>query len=293
MIYSFKINALGTVWWLNIEGESKHHTNWLFKSVKKMIIEFESKYSRFDSQSYIGILNSTKELSIDDEELYDILRYGLELDRITDGIFSPFVGSDLENLGYGISLKYQERLPPAFVIEFSNSKIMISEGASFDIGGYGKGWLVDKISNYLEDNNCIRYSINAGGDIRCDGFEDSPQVFYLENPSLDGTYIGEIRIASHSLASSSTNRRRWTDTKGGISSHIIDTRSHSSICNSVSATYTTANSCLDADVSATLLLINPQLDVWSIVHDTSIEYLIVNKDGSYYATSKYQGVLYT
>lgn len=350
-----EFEALGSYWWIEIEDNTdtlqdsdtlyKHNkpnkesdSQTLFTAIKQQIGEFERAYSRFIPTSSIGQLNTTKTLQIETQELYDILAYGFELERKTNGLFSPFVGSYLELRGYDSVLSFRKKTqrdavnsaqpyPLPHIIEFTPTHISISENAYIDIGGYGKGWLVDKISDWLKQQGIARFVVNGGGDIYCYGYDEAePKRFYLENPSLDGTYIGFIDVCTGAIASSSTNRRRWKDQNGAEHTHIVDLRkplevekdhqirdggvatSHSQAQDKLSedstttnvdakpivkpwSAYTSASCCLEADVMSTLLLIEPAFDSGRISRQP-IEHIVVMEDGVYHMSQGYTGIMY-
>jgi thiamine biosynthesis lipoprotein len=298
-MYRTEFVALGTSWWVEIqvESQSRSQTLELFGQVLDRCRQFESIFSRFDKQSKIFELNQTNVLYFDDPEIYEVLNFGIQLINKTQGLFTPLVGADLEASGYDSEYSFVAsegaRVMGEKILEFSPELIRISQDAKIDIGGYGKGWLVDKLSQYLLSQNILTFTINAGGDMYICGYGsiENDKTVYLEHPDLDSTnrYVGEITVRTLALASSSTNRRQWQDQHGNQHSHIINPATKSSQ-HGVIATYTSGASCLAADVASTVLLINPEFDIQSIFAD--VEYLIVFADQRFRASPGYQGRLY-
>jgi thiamine biosynthesis lipoprotein len=285
-----EFEGIGTHWWIELD-QSKHVE--VEPLVLHAVSQFESRYSRFRSDSFISRLNKEKKLVIDSAELYEILAFGISMYEKTQGYFSPLVGTYLNQFGYDDHYSFEEKNgieEEPQIIQFDSNTLILSETAYFDIGGYGKGWLIDSISQVLVLHGVDRFVINAGGDIICKGYFDYPQTFYLEHPSLNKTHIGEINMTHGSLASSSINRRAWKTNKG-FRNHIINPLTHMP-SQEIIASYVYADSALIADTLATILLINPTLDFQAIFDNSSIEYCIVNKDLKIHKTKGYSATMY-
>jgi len=205
------------------------------------------------------------------------------------------VGTYLEKAGYDSEQSFKTTLTNVESVElgeilaFDTNEIAISDHAYFDIGGYGKGLMVDKISSLCIEQGVQRYIINAGGDIFVYNFEET---FYLEHPNAGGTYIGSITLSNGAIASSAHNRRSWSDEDGMTLSHILDPRrdlqSQKSELHAIS-TFTQSSSCLYADVAATVLLIEPTFPIQRI---GSVEHCIVFSDYTFKKTTGYSGRLF-
>ncbi|NJK71469.1 MAG: FAD:protein FMN transferase [Thermales bacterium] len=139
--------------------------------LKNTIREFNQNYSRFDENSLVSQLNKNKELEVDNEEFIELLRLGIIYYTKTNKIFNFLLEGQLTNLGYDKDYTFQEKnnqlkLPsPSLDLIIQTKTIFLKKGG-VDFGGFGKGFLIDKISKILQSQFQLQnFIINAGGDI--------------------------------------------------------------------------------------------------------------------------------
>jgi thiamine biosynthesis lipoprotein len=115
-----------------------------------------------------------------------------------------------------------------------------------DIGGAGKGYLVDRISEILLNNQILEFIIDAGGDmVHCGNWE---LPVGMEHPGRPEHVIGVIDLKNSALCASASNRRVW----GNGLHHIIDTRTGQPV-DDIIATWVVAKKTMVADGLATAL----------------------------------------
>lgn len=222
--------ALGTVWYIecfeNIEDyrklEIKHY-------LEKYILDFQNKYSRFLHDSILNKYNRG-EVELDcDEDLKNMIEMGEQFKIETDGIFDINIKDRLEEMGYG-------------KLEKNNIR-------NIDLGGIGKGYLIDKIKNILEEKFNLKYFlINGGGDIYLTSDNDKEVELYLQHPVEENKFIGSIKIKDRAFCCSSSFKRSWIQ-NGVEQNHFISDRPV------IAASYVVGDNATEADVYATVLCI--------------------------------------
>lgn len=162
------IEGLGTFWYFELERGRELQ---ILPILKNTIREFNQNYSRFDENSLVSQLNKNKELEVDNEEFIELLRLGIIYYTKTNKIFNFLLEGQLTNLGYDKDYTFQEKnnqlkLPsPSLDLIIQNKTIFLKKGG-VDFGGFGKGFLIDKISKILQSQFQLQnFIINAGGDI--------------------------------------------------------------------------------------------------------------------------------
>ena len=252
---SLECDALGTHWWIELpEGSSETAIK---KRMLARITSFESDYSRFLPTSYVGRHNANKSIEHPPQELLAMLAFARDIYMVSGRIFNISVGGTLTQLGYGKG-QPESRLGQTFweQVLVSERMITIPRNVEIDLGGFGKGWLIDALGELLRSQGYSEFMINGGGDILVSS--DEPIEFALEHPLKNATKVGTTRISHGALAVSSTTKRVW---KQGTKSyhHIIDPRQETSSTSDIVATYIRAETALIADTMATILLIAPEL----------------------------------
>jgi thiamine biosynthesis lipoprotein len=281
-----EFDAIGTHWWITLHNHLKS------TAIEHLLLEtvrnFEDSYSRFKDASLISVLNSTKNLSNPPSELVEILSASIEYYKNTFGLFNISIGSLLEKQGYG---KVKDDISrPSQNLEkdllLSESLISISHTTRIDLGGIGKGWLVDKLSRILRENGVSNFIVNGGGDIYV--YSDNDQMLALEHPLNSTEYIGTIAISKGALAVSSPLKRSWVR-DGKKLSHIQNPDGKGAT--SYIGAYITADSIVTADVLATVLILASEEQRNYIAQLYKIEYMLIREDLSFITSSAFKGVL--
>ena len=273
-----KIKALGTYWWVEIFEEVSS-----FELVETTILDeiqaFEQNYSRFLDSSQIAILNRQRFIQNPSSELINLLQIGLDLFQKTEGYFNPVLGSVLENLGYDKNYSFQfkslQKTPNLEnFITFEESKITLNREGNWDLGGYAKGYLGDKLVDILQAKFGIKnFLINGGGDILVKG--DLSKEIILENPFKPGYQIGKIILQNSALGASSTQKRNWkSETKNQNFSHIFNPIQNQPV--QKSASFVISKNALEADALATVICLikdTPKL-IQKLKNNFQFEYLV-------------------
>ncbi len=269
-----EFDGLGTRWWVEILDAD------VFPAAIATLVTdttklFDDTYSRFKASSLVGQLNEHKRLVRPPKELLDMFEFAKKMHSATDGAFDISVGGTLQRLGYG-DTGTASRVYPDFwnEVKLNRDEIVIPGESAVDFGGFGKGWLLDKLAVLLEQNGCPQYLINGGGDIVLSSTE--PIELGLEHPYDSEKVIGTTKITRGALAVSSTVKRRW-NVGGNTHHHIIDPLQDSSSDSPVISVYVRGQTSLITDTLATVVLIRPEM-VGRLKKQFGIEVIIVRKD---------------
>lgn len=259
------ISALGTRWIIELFTEPNADEQLhIGEIVRDVIHTFEHRYSRFLRHSLVTKLNQDKILHNPDSEFIRILQYGLELYDDTSGVFNFLVGEELNARGYNASYSFTPTQPnttqiipnPHDVLTISDSEIRLTAGA-IDLGGFGKGYLIDIVATTLEEAGYPYILINAGGDIYVTSDQESPVTIHLEHPSDVTSSIGEITLQQQGFAASSAHKRSW-HSSGQKFTHIVHTTTPTHDVYTLGS-YVIAKSAAGADALATTALLTDQL----------------------------------
>jgi len=216
--------------------------------------QFSCDYSRFDDTSYIGQLNSKGVVDDVPDELLDMLEFARQIYDDSEGAFNISIGGLLHDRGYG---SQQRRAPvwpdpwPAIVID--DHHITIPHDMTLDLGGFGKGWLIDQVAELCEKQQ-LHYIINAGGDLRINS--DQPIELGLEDPNDPARLARTVTMTRGAVAASSRAKRRW-QMAGTNYSHIVTPSGDEPTA--LAGSYVIAETALVADSLATIALLRPDL----------------------------------
>jgi len=212
------------------------------EAARTFIEESERRFSRFLPDSEVSALNSAsgKWHSVS-SDLMEMLRQARAFSAETRGLFDPSILSDLKRVGYdrsmdeirrsGASSSYegagQRSGRPRFTevdLDDRRHRARLPAGMEIDLGGFAKGWIVEKAAHALRGYTTA-CAVSAGGDIVFDGIpaDGSQWHVYIEDPLDADQKVAELQMGSGAVVTSSVAKRRWL--QGGIERHhLIDPR---------------------------------------------------------------------
>lgn len=266
--------ALGTKWWVEIFDEiDSEKLETAYGSLELFTHEFENKYSRFKYDSLVSKLNRERTLSNPSEEFRTLLQYGKQLYVRTNTHFNLLLGNIQESRGYDANYSFTpirtSQTTPANPITdliIDSDKIKLRNG-KLDIGGFGKGYLIDLLTDLLMKKYDMKYFfINGGGDIYATSRHDQPIKITLEHPTQPNHYLGKINIKNLAFAGSSPFKRLWY-ADGETYSHIISNNENPEL-----ASFVKAQTARDADAFATTALLATETELLSLAKDECLEF---------------------
>lgn len=256
------LQALGTHWWIEVFDDITTETfGTIMQDTEGFISLFERRFSRFIATSDISILNRERVLSEPNSETLALLTYGKNLYLRTNTHFNILTGHILEARGYDSSYSFtptpETELTagnPISNLLLSSEQIELTHG-NVDLGGYGKGYLIDAVARLLQDTHNLKYLlIHAGGDMYATSNHGEPLNIYLEHPLLEKQIITQTTLLNQGFAASSPYKRQWKSA-GATYSHIVApaviTR----------ASFIKHDSAGDADAFATTALLTKQKEM--------------------------------
>lgn len=276
---TWTFEAIGTRWDIthSLTGDDEVHVR---SKIEKRIDEFDTNYSRFREDSLI--LKIAREAGSFEmpEDFAPLFALYAKLYDVTGGLFTPCVGTVLEDLGYDKKYSFTARDARAVVdfrtVRFDGTHVHTEVPVLLDFGAGGKGYLIDIVSEILAES-CDTFVINAGGDIRVRGIPEFRVG--LEDPDTTENALGVISITNESICGSAGNRRAW-----GTVHHIVNPRTHQSPEN-ILATWVITPSAMEADaLSTALFFVTPEI----LAEQFKYEWAVLAKDRSVRFSSRFK-----
>ena len=185
---------------------------------------------------------------------YELLADAEAAFRVTEGLFNPFMGHILQEIGYDRSfellqqgdfpsgaagwrenhavktkqaVQYQTNGTLPLEMDPRRQAVRLHSGFSLDMGGFAKGWTAQRAADGLMAKGVRHGLIDAGGDVVLWGREPKQGVWGIgvADPMGAGGDIADLWVEGlTSMATSSVVKRSWHDPKHGAAHHIIDPR---------------------------------------------------------------------
>jgi thiamine biosynthesis lipoprotein len=212
-------------------------------AIERLFARRERIFSRFRPDSELNRVNQAAGTPTHvSAEFTDLLRLALEARRESLGLVDPTLGAELEAAGYDRDfalLADDPREPDAVAqtrrtVGLDGNWVLLPRGVHLDLNGVVKGRTVDDALALMDGEGFV----SAGGDLATRG------SIVIALPAG-----GTVSLVRGALATSGTDRRRWT--RGGrLQHHLIDPRTGLPAESPWEQVTVCGATCVGADVAA-------------------------------------------
>lgn len=177
-----------------------------------------------------------------DQKILDLLMFAQDAYEQTDGMVNVAMGSVLklwhDHRTYGMSHPDEASLPTMdtlqeasrhtdidqMVIDAANRTVTLTDPQMrLDVGAVAKGYAVERVAKWLEQEGKTGYVLNVGGNVRTVGGkpDDTGWLVGLENPEdTSADHIATLELSGESLVTSGSYQRYYV-VDGQSYHHII------------------------------------------------------------------------
>ncbi len=267
--------------------------------------DYERKFSNTIEDSEISQINASagKYVTVSDDTarlLQDGIRYG----ELSDGKFDITIGElsslwnfseiaeNLEtenNEAESSVLPEDDEIKKAIShVNYNSVKIRGNEvkltdsKAKIDLGGIAKGYIADKMREYLTSEGITSGIISLGGNILTLGpkADGTPYAIGIQKPFAEaGTSLGKLEVQDASVVSSGVYERYYrVDDK--LYYHILDTKTGYPVDNNLYQVTIISKSSMDGDALSTTVFALGAVEGMNLVEKTDgVEAVFVTEDG--------------
>lgn len=195
-----------------------------------IVFSLADKFNCRDENSELGILNKTKSCKNPSSELKEIIEQGMLFSSLGKGSFDITVKPlsslwDFKNEVIPKNADISAVLPKIGYknIEISDSYITLKNGAEIDLGGIAKGYMADKITDFLIRNGVKSAVINLGGNVSVIGKKQNKNFTVgIQKPFGEGN-SALISCYDMSVVTSGIYQR-YFEKNGKIHHHLLNTK---------------------------------------------------------------------
>lgn len=246
------------------------------------------------------------------EETYALLETALEYAVMTDGAVDPTVRPLSELWHFGSE---EERHVPeqsaienalshvsyeAISLDFHNSDEAVPAGsptvtlndpeAAIDLGFIAKGYIADRMKEYLLSQNVHSACISLGGNVMAIGTkpDGSPFVVGVQEPFAPaGTALDTLRVSDVSVVTSGIYERCFYE-NDVLYHHVLDTATGYPVDNELAGVTILCESSVKADALSTACLCLGLTQGQDFLDNfADVEYLFISKDGKTYYSAHF------
>lgn len=272
----------------------------LLDGCKDIIDNYENIFSRTMETSEVYLLNNSDSLDITvSNDLRELIVFGIKYGALSKGRFDITIGSvsSLWDFTGGNIIPEETVLSNALnYVDYNsikldgNSLIRSSASTQLDLGGIAKGYIADKLKEYLIDNNVGSATISLGGNVLCIGCKPDGSDFKIGIQYPFGEYnetIAVLAIDDLSVVSSGSYERYFYS-EGEFYHHILNPETGYPYDNDLISVTIISENSVDGDALSTscfglglddgMQLINSIENVYGIF--ITEDYSIYYSDGS-------------
>jgi len=273
----------------------------------ELIKELENQLSSYRASSEISRINSApRDTAVPvSDAAKELIEVGLRYARLSGGAFDPTIGALVSLWGIGTE---DARLPTPSEIQATlplvdyravsigsetvtlgrQSTISGSDRMKLDLGGIAKGWIADRVGEFLRNNGEENFLLNLGGNILLSGSKPDGEAYKIgvQNPYGDrGEYLGVFRLEGGSVVSSGIYER-FSELDGKRYHHILSTSSGYPVDNGLAGVTILSEHSVDGDALSTAVFALGIDEGLRLVRSLKgIEAALVGTDGSMLITS--------
>ena len=220
--------------------DSKDET--LLNDCMELCSYYEQIFSRTSEESELYLLNSG---SLNDGEgcatvsdaLYELISLGIAYGEVSGGALDITV-APVSSLWDFSSAEGQHTVPSKEAVQqgllfvdyrkaelLTGNRIRLPQGMSLDLGAIAKGYIADRIAEYLTEQGVTSAIINLGGNILCMGSKSQKEPFQIgiQQPFQDRNETAAImKLSDVSVVTSGIYERCFTSEDGTFYHHILD-----------------------------------------------------------------------
>ena len=264
-----------------------------YTSVSKNTLKEDSELSKVNS-------NQTTSIS---KEMYELVSAGLEYAALSNGAFDITIGSvsrlwdfTAESPKVPDSGRIAEALTHVDYTRVSVSdngdgtySISKPDDVILDLGAVAKGYIADKIKDFLEENGVKRAIINLGGNVLCIGKKTNTDNFGIgvRKPfAANNEVLVALSVDDSSVVSSGNYERYFYADDGTFYHHILNPATGYSYDNDLSDVTILSNDSLTGDCLSTTCFCLGLEDGMKLIESLDgIEAVFVTNEGEIHYSS--------
>ncbi len=226
------------------------------------------------------------------EDMYTVLKEAEKFYKLTGGLFDVTIGrlTLLYNIPYTDKIPSQRAIQKALQytgftnIKLKNKKIMIKRrGIKIDPGGIAKGYIVDKLSEFLYKKGYKNFMVNIGGDLYVAGrnrFNKKWEIG-IQNPVKKNSIIKVIKVSDKAVFTSGIYER-YIKYKNRKYHHIINPETGYPVENNILSVTIIYRKGMTADAIATSIILMGTEDgiVFLNKNFKNLKYFIITSDNN-------------
>ena len=281
-VYKFNKTALIMDTFVEVRIETKSPVGeTIISDVFDLMRDYEQKLDYYNPDSSISKVNGQKESEMF-SELYEMLQIAAKLYDQTDKRYDLTIG-ELAELWKVEKVPSEQALQQALkttgfdLLEYDETKIIKPEAVKLNLGSIAKGFIIDRAIEYVRKYQVKSAIINAGGDLRIIGYDETVSIGVQHPRAVDGELLARLEVGNVSLVTSG-DYERFFEEDGVRYHHLLDAVTGFPARENVSVSVIAATATM-ADAYATAFFVMPADKALKLAEETAgIELFLVKME---------------
>lgn len=236
----------------------------LIKGCEDICKKYDTMFSRTNEESEIYKINHAKGEAVEvSDDTISIIKKGIYYSKMSNGAFDITIGAistlwDFKSEEHKIPSKNKIRSAVSHVdyrdISIQDNTVQLgSSKMQIDVGALAKGYIADRLKDYLVENDVEHALINLGGNVLAVGSKADGSDFNIgiQKPFDEtGEPITSVKISDHSVVTTGIYQR-YFEKKGVLYHHILDPNTGYPCENDLYSVTIITDSSLTADALST------------------------------------------
>lgn len=236
------------------------------KSIDSLLQVFNQSVNHYLPDSEISRFNKQDSLEFNLPYFPQMLKQSRQISEITNGAFDPTVGPLVNAWGFGPE---EPIYPEAQTVDsllqlvgFShisyneNRAYKDNPAVSVNFSAIAKGYGVDVVANFLENQEINNLKVEIGGEVVCRGVNNDgkPWRIGVSKPDASGEYVAVFPLSNRAMATSG-NYLNYYVKDGKRYSHTINPKTGYPVEHTLLSATVFAKNCAEADAYATAFMV--------------------------------------
>ena len=263
--HQFEGQIFGTIYHITYQ----HNEN-LDVGISETLTDVDNSLSTFNRNSTISAINSNKS-SKTDSRLQEVVKKAIEVSKKTDGAFditvAPFV--NLWGFGFQNSTNVTQNVIDSLKEFVGIKHIKLQDGiltkkdsrTMLDCNAIAKGYGVDAVCNFLQENGARAFMVEIGGEVRVCGTNPKGNKWRIginepvdDSLSVNNEIQNVIEVKDVAMATSGNYRNFYV--KDNIKyAHTINPKTGYPVQHTLLSSTVLAKDCMTADAYATAFMV--------------------------------------
>lgn len=295
--FSYNEKKLGGDFKLIFYTSDKSNANAIASETYLFVDSLNKILSNYLTSSEIRILNEKRKLKNPSNVLKEVLTYSQTAFYKTNGYFDisiqPLIkfwrkaGDKGKSPSKRRLIKYGKRIGLSRVLKVENRTYYLNKKSELQLGGIAKGYIIDKVYEFLIDKDLKSFLIEAAGDIRVFGSPEGDKNWTV-GVSSNNRISYSVNLRSGQAIATSGKTYRFRIIEGKKYSHIINPKKLIPVTHNFTSSVIADNATTADYLASTFNIVTDKIEIDKILNKhKNVELLLFNSSGTFFETEHF------